>query len=288
MKENFQDESKKKWTQIFRKKWFFPAVYLMIAAMLVTGVIWFQDLEKKLSEGMELPDQSDSYLPNLFDDEESLPVTQQKEIIKMPMKEDVQAEIVTKFYDFNDELEVKEQALNLYNSKYYQSTGIDITTADDAHFEVIAALSGTVTEVMEDPLRGNVVILTHGNDITTYYSSLDEVNVVAGDKIGQGEKIGTAGKNIFGEENGTHVHFEIRNGDMKVNPEQFFGESVAKVEALSEEDDTVLQGENEQAEVEDTPPEDDPADDEDSADAEDDDEEQDDASESEANESEAE
>src|SRR5690625_698384 len=148
MKE-FPNESKNKWTRIFKKKWFFPAVYLLLAAFLLTGVVWYQNLENKVMEGIEdSPELSDSYTNSQFD-EEAESVLQQQEIIKMPVQEDVQTEIVTKFFDYNDEQDEQERGLNLYNNRYYQSTGVDIASDDGEAFDVVASLSGTVTEVKE-------------------------------------------------------------------------------------------------------------------------------------------
>src|SRR5690625_4672055 len=225
MKE-FPNESKNKWTRIFKKKWFFPAVYLLLAAFLLTGVVWYQNLENKVMEGIEdSPELSDSYTNSQFD-EEAESVLQQQEIIKMPVQEDVQTEIVTKFFDYNDEQDEQERGLNLYNNRYYQSTGVDIASDDGEAFDVVASLSGTVTEVKEDPLLGNVVILSHEDDISTYYASLGEVDVDVGAKVSQGDTLGVSGKNLFSEESGNHVHFEIRKAEVEVNPEQFFNESV--------------------------------------------------------------
>ncbi|MBO1004270.1 peptidoglycan DD-metalloendopeptidase family protein [Pseudogracilibacillus auburnensis] len=231
MKENFTNESKNKWTRIFKKKWFFPALYIMIAAFLLTAVVWYQNIESKLIEGLDDNEQSDSYSQNPFD-EEAESVLQQQEIIKMPVHDEVQTEIVTKFYDYNAEQEDQEKGLTLYNNRYYQSTGIDIASSDGDAFDVVASLSGTVTEVKEDPLLGNVVVMSHGENISTYYASLGEVEVETGAKIKQGDKIGTAGKNLFSEESGTHVHFEIRKADVEVNPEDFFNEPLSKIEEL--------------------------------------------------------
>lgn len=228
MKE-FPNDSKKKWTRIFKKKWFFPALYIMIAAFLLTGVIWYQNAQSNMIEGLDDIDQTDSYNSDPFD-EEAESVLQQQEVIKMPVSEEVQTEIVTKFYDYNAEKEDQEKGLTLYNNRYYQSTGVDITSSDGESFDVVASLSGTVTEVKEDPLLGNVVVLSHGEDITTYYASLGEVDVEPGADIKQGKKIGTAGKNLFSEDSGTHVHFEIRKGETEVNPEQFFNEPLNKLE----------------------------------------------------------
>src|SRR5699024_4560550 len=149
--------------------------------------------------------------------------------IKMPVQEDVQTEIVTKFFDYNDDQEEQEKGLNLYNNRYYQSTGVDIASDDGESFDVVASLSGTVEEVKEDPLLGHVVTLAHEDEISTYYASLAEVEVEEGAKISQGDKLGIAGKNLFSEESGNHVHFELRKADAQVNPEEFFNESILKL-----------------------------------------------------------
>lgn len=225
----FPNESKNKWTRIFKKKWFFPAVYLLLAAFLLTGVVWYQNLEGKLLEGAEDGTElTDSYTNNPFD-EEAKSVVQQQETIKMPVQEDVQTEIVTKFFDYNDKQDEQEKGLNLYNNRYYQSTGIDIASDDGEVFDVVASLSGTVQEVKEDPLLGNVVILSHDDEVSTYYASLGEVDVKEGAKVAQGDRIGIAGKNLFSEESGNHVHFELRKADVQVNPEEFLNESVLKL-----------------------------------------------------------
>src|SRR5690625_1868679 len=144
MTEN-NNESKNKWTRIFKKKWFFPALYIVIAAFLLTGVVWYQNAQSNLIEGLdENIEESDSYQPNPFD-EEAESVLKQDEVIKMPVSEEIQTEIVTKFYDYNAEQEDQEKGLTLYNNRYYQSTGVDIASSEGETFDVVASLSGTVT-----------------------------------------------------------------------------------------------------------------------------------------------
>src|SRR5699024_5852264 len=213
--EEIPNESKNKWTRIFKKKWFLPAVYLLLAAFLLIGVVWYQNLENKLlGGGDDESELTDSYSDDPFD-EEAESVVQQQETIKMPVQEDVQTEIVTKFFDYQDEQDEQEQGLNLYNNRYYQSTGVNIAADDGETFDVVASMSGTVSEIKEDPLLGNVVVLGHEEDISTYYASLGEVAVEPGDKIAQGDELGVAGKNLFSEESGNHVHFEIRKDDLE-------------------------------------------------------------------------
>lgn len=228
------------WQQIFRKKWFFPAIYLTIAAILLAVVVWYQNLDNQLPEVGDDQELSEDYTPNPHEDAEA--VMDSQEVVKMPVADQEQAEIVTKFFDYDASTEDQESALILHNNRYYQSTGVDIVYPNGEAFDVLAALSGSVTEVKEDPLLGNVVVLSHENGVTTYYASLGEVGVQAGDEVKQGDVIGTAGDNIFGQNIGTHLHFELRKDDQVFNPEEFFNQPVSKLETesenVSEEQDT--------------------------------------------------
>ncbi|AXI10609.1 stage II sporulation protein [Oceanobacillus zhaokaii] len=237
MNEENKGTPKNKWSRIFRKKWFFPALYLTIAALLLSAVVWYQNLENQIPDATDIQNEQGmgDYQPTPNEDNAE-PVLEQQEVIKMPVADQEQAEIVTKFFDYNAEQEDRENALILHNNRFYQSTGVDIASADAKTFNVVAALSGTVTEVKEDPLLGNVVIMSHENDITTYYSSLENVAVTAGDKVKQGDEVGTAGKSIFGKDKGAHVHFELRKDGKEVNPESFFNQSVSSLnDAVTEE-----------------------------------------------------
>src|SRR5699024_9898410 len=50
----------------------------------------------------------------------------------------------------------------------------------------------------------------------------EDIEVKEGDEVEQGDKLGSAGNNLFGVESGTHVHFEISKEDTAVNPAKFF------------------------------------------------------------------
>jgi stage II sporulation protein Q len=232
---------KKGWQTIFRKKWFFPAVYLTIAAILLGVVVWYQNLDNQLSKVGDDQNLSDNYTPNPHDPD-SEAVMGSQEVIKFPVADQEKAEIVTKFFDYDASEADRESALILHNNRYYQSTGVDIVYPSGESFEVLAALSGQVMEIKEDPLLGNVVILSHENGVSTYYASLGEVGVKQGDEVKQGDVIGKAGDNQFGQNIGTHVHFEIRKDEKVFNPEEFFNQPVSKLDAesedVSEEQDT--------------------------------------------------
>lgn len=246
MKEENKGASKNKWSRIFKKKWFFPGLYLTLAALLVAGVIWFQAAgnDEVAEDNME---QDPSYdQTSEHPEEDAEPVMGPDEVIEMPVASPDEAEIVTKFYDYDADEEEQLESLILYNNRYYQSTGLDIASSDGETFDVVASLSGTVSEVKEDPLLGNLVVLDHGDDVATYYASLGEVQVQAGDEVSQGDVIGTAGKNLFGQDNGTHVHFELRKNGQEVNPEAYFNQPVASLDNLAED---VMENEAEEEEA---------------------------------------
>lgn len=248
MKHQNKETPKSKWSQIFKKKWFFPAVYLIIATVLLTLVIRYQMMDpqdSQLANDHELEDQyvagndDPSYA---YNDEEAEPVIDQQEVLRLPVADQNKVEIVTRFYEYDADDEEQKQALIFHNNRYYQSTGIDIVAEDGESFDVLAALSGTVSEVKEDPLLGNVVILVHENDVSTYYASLEDVQVQAGEQIKQGEVIGTAGKSIFGKDHGNHVHFEVRKNEQPMNPETFLNQPMSKI-------DTAVRGDHNEDEA---------------------------------------
>mgnify|MGYP001944739337 CR=1 FL=1 len=246
--------SKNRWKRLIKKKWFFPAVYLAVAALLLTGVLWYQNIVNQTNDFAE--DMKEQFTENnktTPDDDEATPVMQPQEVLKMPVAEDLQVEVVTKFYDYQASEEEQEQGLIFYQNKFSQSKGIDIASTTNETFEVKAALSGKVVEVDQDPLLGNVVKLEHDEGVSTYYASLDEIMIEEGSNVAQGQTIGTAGTNTLGEDNGVHVHFQVRKDGTPVNPENFINQPINKIvnPGASEEDDSEsVEDDNSQSEDE--------------------------------------
>ncbi|WP_241657222.1 M23 family metallopeptidase [Halobacillus salinus] len=228
--------TKLKVKRLMRKKWLYPALYLSVAALVLVGVFWYQQGASDLDQVQEEPETNvqDEILTNNTRDE-SVPVMEQNENLQMPVVDEATASIVTNFYDYDATEAEQESALVLYNNKYYQSEGVDITREDGESFEVTASLSGTVTEIKEDPLYGNVIEITHDQDVSTVYASLDQVQVETGASVTQGDVLGTAGSNSFGQASGVHVHFEVRKAGEPVNPENFFGQPVSNIDDGSED-----------------------------------------------------
>jgi len=84
---------------------------------------------------------------------------------------------------------------------------------------VMAAADGRVA--MAEPLtvRGNAILIDHGLGVHTGYWHLSEVNVAVGQQVKAGEVIGKAGSS--GLSTGPHLHWEIRIGQINVNPVQW-------------------------------------------------------------------
>jgi len=92
--------------------------------------------------------------------------------------------------------------------------GVDIKAKSGE--EVLAAASGIVVFSGRKRGYGNVVILDHGNGVSTLYAHLFYACVRERESIGAGETVGRAGKR--GRATGTHLHFEVRRGASAFDP----------------------------------------------------------------------
>jgi len=93
--------------------------------------------------------------------------------------------------------------------------GIDIAAKQGTH--IISSGNGIVT-MAEDDLyyTGGTIIMDHGHGISTIYSHLENVLVSVGDKINQGDTIGTVGST--GRSTGPHLDFRINWFQTRLDP----------------------------------------------------------------------
>ncbi|WHY00507.1 M23 family metallopeptidase [Neobacillus sp. DY30] len=209
--------------RFFKKRWVFPAIYIASAAIILTGVLWYQSSDNATDKY----NYESSDLTGKNNDTPALEVNSSLENLKMPVKDPMSAVVKMEFYDFNASEEKQEAALVFYNNTYVPHTGVDFTSKDGETFEVVSALSGTVSRVEEDATLGNVIEIEHDKGIVTQYQSVKDVKVEVGDKVKQGQVLAMAGQSLFDEESGTHVHFEIRKDGVAVNPTKFFNKPVS-------------------------------------------------------------
>ena len=84
---------------------------------------------------------------------------------------------------------------------------------------ILAAAGGVVINAEFHPSYGNIVEIDHGNDLVSRYAHLSKFNVKAGDMVLRGTKIAEMGST--GRSTGAHLHFEVHQRGMPVNPAQF-------------------------------------------------------------------
>jgi len=93
--------------------------------------------------------------------------------------------------------------------------GIDIAADQGTHIK--SSANGIVT-MAEDDLyyTGGTIIMDHGHGISSIYSHLESVLVSVGDKINQGDIIGTVGST--GRSTGPHLDFRINWFQTRLDP----------------------------------------------------------------------
>lgn len=86
--------------------------------------------------------------------------------------------------------------------------------------DIHAAGDGTVEKVVNSNVGyGNLVVISHGNGIQTYYAHCSKLYVKKGQKISAGDVIAAVGST--GDSTGPHCHFEIRIDGVATNPQQY-------------------------------------------------------------------
>lgn len=99
--------------------------------------------------------------------------------------------------------------------EFHSGQDIDAQTGDP----VVAAATGTVTFVGWQNGYGQLVVIDHGDGLTTRYGHLSHLDVAQGQIVERSEFIGRVGST--GRSTGPHLHYEIRINDEPVNPLQY-------------------------------------------------------------------
>ena len=101
--------------------------------------------------------------------------------------------------------------------------GIDLAARKGTKVYTVAG--GVVKEACSLAGYGNTVLVQHTNRFKTRYAHLNTILVKVGQKITQGDLIGTVGNTGFvvrsGGGDASHLHFEVYDGKKQVNPLKF-------------------------------------------------------------------
>lgn len=95
--------------------------------------------------------------------------------------------------------------------------GLDIAAPTGT--KIKAAASGTVSYSGVKGGYGNLIIIDHGNGITTYYGHCSKLIAKVGEKVNAGDIIAEVGST--GNSTGSHLHLEIRRNGTYINPTNY-------------------------------------------------------------------
>jgi len=96
-------------------------------------------------------------------------------------------------------------------------SGLDIVANQGT--KIRAPADGVVVKAGREAGYGNVVYISHGNDVTTRFGHLSDFAVRVGQEIQRGDIIGYVGNT--GRSLGPHLHYEVLLQGRKVNPTDF-------------------------------------------------------------------
>ncbi len=183
------------------------AVFLTV--LLVAGVI---------KSGLVIKDNYKYVLNPILDSTVAVVDTKNKEIIKPYIGENVT--IDKYFYSKDDDEATQKKSLIYYQNTYMQNSGLLYVSSNT--FDVVAVLDGKVSNIKEDNILGNVVEVTHGNNLLTVYYCLGEINVTVGSNISQDDLIGIGGTNNLNTKYKNSLLFEVYLNGHLIDPESFF------------------------------------------------------------------
>lgn len=214
------------WKRLMAKKWVFPATYMAAAAIILTLMWVYTDSGvKNLSEeelGLDVA--KTQTVTDATNKPGALAVTANAETMQWPVKDRNEVEVLMQFFDSKSSNEVRQAAMIEYGDTLTPHVGVDFARQDDKPFDVVAAMSGKVTRVEKDPVVGQLVEIAHNDGTVTIYQSLSDVKVAKDVDVKKGDVIAVAGRNELEKDMGLHVHFEVRQNGVPVNPESLIGE----------------------------------------------------------------
>jgi len=208
--------------RLLAKKWVFPATY-MAAAAIILALMWvYQDSTTTTTvdeEQMNLDVTGD--VAGETAEPDAVAVTAEAETLGWPVQDVTSLQMIMGYFDVNNTSEDNQAAMVEYGDTFTPHYGIDLASENNESFDVLAAMSGTVTRVEQVPVVGHLIEITHENGLSTVYQSVEQVQVAQGDQVAKGQVIAKSGRNELEKDLGNHVHFEVWENNQPVNPENY-------------------------------------------------------------------
>ena len=191
---------------------------MLVCTILFSSYKMYQILTAGVPVVNPTPKDNTSEVNNNDDTNVTPTINETKAIIRPYTSQEVSATIP--YYNIDGTNDEQAAALIYYEGIYMQNTGVLYTSNNQ--FDVVSILDGTVKNVKEDSIMGNIVEIEHTNNLTTVYQSLGEVKVSVGDKVSQGDVIATSGQNKITTDTSNALHFEVFYKGEVFNPEEFY------------------------------------------------------------------
>ena len=193
------------------KPFVFPILYVLLIITLIGG-LYFTSLfiSKDSNESLK----EINYVSNVILSD-IVPVANIDVKVINPYTSD---KVVIKryYYNMEDDLDRQKESIILYENTYMPNTGIDYVSEEV--FEVVSVMDGVVIDIKEDEMLGKIVEVKHNNEFISSYAGLSEISVQKGEKIGIGSKIGLSGTSKLNESLGNHLHFEVYQNGINIDP----------------------------------------------------------------------
>lgn len=104
-----------------------------------------------------------------------------------------------------------------FGGGWRQHRGVDIAAPHGTR--VYSVQDGRVAAVGSNGVLGKYIIVAHFAGYSSLYAHLSRIYVARGEGVSGGETIGTIGST--GRSTGPHLHFELRRGQLHLNPSDF-------------------------------------------------------------------
>ena len=201
------------------KPFVFPVLYISLIFTLVVGLYFTSRvMSKDNEEALEDVNYVSSVILN-----DVVPVVSVDTVISDPFVSE-SVKITRYFYNIEDDIDKQKESVIYYDNTYMPNTGLDYTSEES--FEIVSILDGTIIDIKEDELLGKIVEIRHNNELVSSYAGLSEISVQKGETVTQGMKIGMSGTNKLNESLGNHLHFEIYQNGINIDPSKVIGKKL--------------------------------------------------------------